>query len=128
MPNLDKLCNDFRAAGTNGCLDFSLSLLATCDSVSWSLQNVARVQRIAINQGERRSLARSSAAGCLRELEGCPLEWTSASSDNAQSVIKNAVNQASMRAATPSWCTVLSSRVDQGQGSSTQCPDTSASS
>ena len=26
-----------------------------------------------------------------------------------------------MRAATPSWCTVLSSRVDQGQGSCAQC-------
>ena len=31
MPNSDKLCNSFRAARANGCLDFSLSLLA----VSW---------------------------------------------------------------------------------------------
>ena len=35
MPNSVKLCNSFREAGTNGCLDFSLSLLAACGSVSW---------------------------------------------------------------------------------------------
>ena len=35
MPNSDKPCNSFRAAGANGCLDFSLSLLADCGSVSW---------------------------------------------------------------------------------------------
>ena len=35
MPNSDKLCNSFCAAGTNGCLDFSLSLLAAYGSVSW---------------------------------------------------------------------------------------------
>ena len=35
MPNSDKLCNNFDAAGTNGRLDFNLSLLAVCGSVSW---------------------------------------------------------------------------------------------
>ena len=35
MPNSDKLCNSFRAAGANGCLDFSLSSLAACGSESW---------------------------------------------------------------------------------------------
>ena len=35
MTNSDKLCNNFRAAGKNECLDFSLSLLAACGSVSW---------------------------------------------------------------------------------------------
>ena len=82
------------------------------------MQNVARVQRTAISQGEYRSL-------------GAKLSWldagenwkfvcwigTKACSDNAQSVIKNAVNEASMRAASPNWCRVLSSLVDQGQGS-----------
>ena len=34
MPNSDRLCNSFRAAGTNGRLDFSLSLLAARGSVS----------------------------------------------------------------------------------------------
>ena len=58
MPSSDKLCNSFRAAGTKGCLDFSLSLLAACDSVSQlAMQNVARVQRTAISQGKYRSLA-----------------------------------------------------------------------
>ena len=33
MPNSDKLCNNFRAARTNECLDFSLSLLAVFDSI-----------------------------------------------------------------------------------------------
>ena len=32
--NSDKLCSRFRVAGTNGCLDFSLFLLAACGSVS----------------------------------------------------------------------------------------------
>ena len=35
MPNSDKLCNSFRAAGANGCLDFSLSFLTDCGSFSW---------------------------------------------------------------------------------------------
>ena len=34
MPNSDKLCNSFCKAGTNRCLDFSLSLLAARGSVS----------------------------------------------------------------------------------------------
>ena len=34
MSNSDKLCNSFRVAGANGCLDFSLSLLAACGSVT----------------------------------------------------------------------------------------------
>ena len=35
MPNPNKLSSNFYAAGTNKCLDFSLSLLAACDSDSW---------------------------------------------------------------------------------------------
>ena len=35
MTNSDKLCNSFSAAGANGRLDFSLSLLAACGSVIW---------------------------------------------------------------------------------------------
>ena len=34
MPN-SELSNSFRAAGTNKCLDFSLSVLAAHDSVNW---------------------------------------------------------------------------------------------
>ena len=36
MPDSDKFCSSFRTAGTNDRLDFSLSLLATCSSVSCS--------------------------------------------------------------------------------------------
>ena len=34
MPNSNKLCNSFRAAAANEGLDFSLFLLAACDSLS----------------------------------------------------------------------------------------------
>ena len=35
MPNSDKFCTSFCAAGTNGHLDFSFSLPAACGLVSW---------------------------------------------------------------------------------------------
>ena len=35
MPNSNNLCNSFYTPETNGYLDFSLSLLAASDSVSW---------------------------------------------------------------------------------------------
>ena len=41
-------------------------------------------------------------AGCLREQEGFNWCGTKVSSDNAQSVIMNTVNEESMDAATPS--------------------------
>ena len=44
-----------------------------------------------------------------------------ASCDNAQSIIKNAVNEASVRTTTPNWCTVLSNGVDQGKSRDVQC-------
>ena len=44
-----------------------------------------------------------------------------ASNDNAQSIIKNAVNEASMRTTTPNWYTVLSCGVDQGKSRDAQC-------
>ena len=56
-------------------------------------------------------------AGCLKEPEGRPMEWTQASSDNAQGVIFYTFNEACVRAAAPDWCAVLGSRVDQKQGS-----------
>ena len=51
------------------------------------------------------------------------LRWcgTQASNDNAQSIIKNAVNAASIRTTTPNWCAVLSCGVDQGKSSDAQC-------
>ena len=47
--------------------------------------------------------------GCVKELEGCTLECNLGIQSHAQSVINDAVNEASMRAATPSWYILLSS-------------------
>ena len=51
------------------------------------------------------------------------LRWcgTQASSDNAQSIIENAVNEASMRTTTPNWCAVLSGEIDQEKSRDAQC-------
>ena len=46
---------------------------------------------------------------------------TQASSDNAQSIIKNADNEASMHTTTPNWCAVLSCGVNQGKSRDVQC-------
>ena len=103
MPNSDELY----AAGTKGCQDFSLSLLVVCDLINWRCrmwsdpQNFDKARRVSLLGGE------VQLAGCLRELEGCPLEWNI--STQWQCVIKNTANEASMRAATPNWCAVLSS-------------------
>ena len=55
------------------------------------------------------------------QLAGRRTDWqmvcwrgTQASSDNAQDVIQNIVDETGMCAATPNWCTVLSCRVNQG--------------
>ena len=64
-------------------------------------------------------------AGCLREQEGFNWCETKVSSDNAQSIIMNTVNEESMDAATPSWYILLSSQVDQRQGSCVQSLGTS---
>ena len=47
-------------------------------------------------------------AGCLRVKVGGLFEWTQASSDYAQGVIQDTVNEASVSTATPDWRTVLS--------------------
>ena len=54
------------------------------------------------------------------------LRWcgTQASTDNAQSIIDNAVNEVSMRTTTPNWCVVLSCGVYQGKSRDAQCLDT----
>ena len=43
-----------------------------------------------------------------------------ASSDNAQSIIENAVDETSMRTTTPNWCAVLSGGVDEGKSRDAQ--------
>ena len=58
------------------------------------------------------------------------LRWCGmqAFSDNAHSIIENAVNEASMRTTTPNWYAVLSSGVDQGKSRDVQCLGTCISS
>ena len=55
--------------------------------------------------------------------DGQVLRWcgTQASCDNAQSILENAVNKASMLTTTPNWCAVLSNRVDQGKSRDAHC-------
>ena len=68
MPSLDKLCNSFRAAGTNRCLNFSLSLLAIYDSVSWPFR---------ISPGSKElQLAKESVAPWRRSSAGWMLDRT----------------------------------------------------
>ena len=70
MPNLDKLCNSFHAVGINGFLDFSLFLLAACDSeCGQGSKNCNYPRRVSLLGGE------AQLVGYLRELEGCLLEW-----------------------------------------------------
>ena len=47
-----------------------------------------------------------------------------ASSDNAQSIIKNAVNEVNMHTTIPNWCTVLSYGKDQAKSRAAQCHGT----
>ena len=80
-----------------------------------SVQSLVGIMDSTIRQGECRSSSEE-----LSWLDACEnrqfLCWfgTQASSDNAQSIIENAVNEASMRTTTPNWCAVLSGEVDQG--------------
>ena len=47
-------------------------------------------------------------AGCLRVQVGGLLEWAQASSDYAQGVVQDTVDETSVSTATPDWRTVLS--------------------
>ena len=75
MPNSDKLCNSFRAAGTKGRLDFSLSLLAARSSVSWQCRMWPGSKELQLAKESVAPCGEAQLAECLRELEGCPLEW-----------------------------------------------------
>ena len=70
MPNLDKSFNSFRAAGTNGRLDFTLSLghpvTQLVDRVKYGLDpgRHAWPRRVSLPNGE------VQLPGCLKELAG----------------------------------------------------------
>ena len=70
MPNSDKLGNDFRAAGTNGCLDFSLSLLAACGSVTWPCRMCPGSKELRFAKENVASWRRQSSAGWMPEKTG----------------------------------------------------------
>ena len=73
MSNSGKLCNNFRAVGTNGGLDFSVSLLAAGDLITWPCRMWPGSKELQLAKsllGDEAQLA-----GCLRKLESCPLEW-----------------------------------------------------
>ena len=57
MPNSDKLCNSFSAAGANGVSRFQSLLASSLRFSQLAMQNVATVERTAISQGECHSLA-----------------------------------------------------------------------
>ena len=112
IPISDRLSSNFCATGTNGGLHFSLSLLTFSDPC---ITDHAKCGRSPSNYNRlwRVLFLEAQLTGCLREPEGIPLEWKTASGDNAQSVIKHTFGDASVSATTPYWCAVPFSRVDQ---------------
>ena len=69
MPNSDKLCNSFRAAGANWCLDFCLSLLAACGSVTWPCRMWPGSKKLRLAK-ESVAYWRRSSAGWMPEKTG----------------------------------------------------------
>ena len=121
MSSLDKLHNSFHAAGTNGRLDLSLPRCASCCPTN-CLHYIVGIMDSMIRQEKCRSKSEE-----LSWLDACEnrqvLRWcgTQATSDNAQSIIENAVNVTSRRTTTSNWCTVLSGRVDQRKSKDADC-------
>ena len=75
MLSSDKSCDSFHSTGANGCLDFSLSLLAACGSVSWPCRMWPGSKKLRLTKESVAPWYEAQLAGCLRELESCPLEW-----------------------------------------------------
>ena len=69
LPNSDKLCNSFRAAGTNGRLDFSLSLLAACGSVICPCRMLPESKELRLGK-ESVACGRRSSAGWMSKRTG----------------------------------------------------------
>ena len=104
MPSLARLFKTFYAAGTNGHLDLSLTWRVSEDHT--------RYDRGPEIHGEPRRVSlpvvEAQLAGCLRVQVGSLLERAQGSSDYAQGVIQDTVDEASVSTATPDWHTVLS--------------------
>ena len=69
MPSSDKLCNNFRAAGTNECLHFSLSLLAASDSIYWPCRMLSGSKKLRLAK-ENVAPWRRSSTGWIPERTG----------------------------------------------------------
>ena len=69
ISNSNILRNSFRTAGTNGCLDFSLSLLAACDSVSCPCRMWSGFKELRLAK-ESVAFSRRSQAGWMPERTG----------------------------------------------------------
>ena len=69
VSNSDKLCNSFRGERTNGQLDFSLSLLAARDSVSWPCRMWSGSKKLGLAK-ENAAPWRRSSAGWMSERTG----------------------------------------------------------
>ena len=75
MPSSDRPFNSFRAAGTNGLLDFSLSRNTSGDparrpSQIWSGSRLPRLVKESVSPSGEAQLAQY-----LKESVGGPLEW-----------------------------------------------------
>ena len=107
MPSSDSSYNSFCADGTNGRLDLSLS----CGTLIDPACGPCKMWSGSLTK-ESVALQRQSSAGCMPERIG---RWSFevTCSDNAQSVIQNAVNETGVCTATLNWCRVLSYIVNQ---------------
>ena len=108
MPSLARLSKRFRAAGTNGvCILVSLGEYLRTNLIDHTKyyqgpEIHGEPRRVSLPFGE------AQLAGCLRVQVGGPLSGTQASSDYAQGVVQDTVDEASVSTATPDWRTVLS--------------------
>ena len=122
----NNLSNSFHSSGTNGRLHLSLPRCASCFPTncpcsSWSGSWIDIHGQHDSPKGVSLLIGGAQRAGCLRGQASPSLRGTQASSNNAQSIIENAVNKASMRTTTPNWCAVLSCGVDQVKSRDAQC-------
>ena len=109
MPSLARLSKRFRAADINRRLDLSLTLQVSEDPLKRPYTRYDRGPEI---HGKPRRVSHpvgeAQLAGCLRVQVDGPLEWAQASSNYAQGVVQDTVDEASVSTATPNWRTVLS--------------------
>ena len=109
MPSLARLSKRFHAAEKKMSIWFLVSL---GQYLRTHLKDHARYDQGPEIYGEPRKVllpfSEAQLAGCLRVQVGGPLEWDTKSSNYAQNVVQDTVNEVSVSTATPDWHTVLS--------------------